>query len=96
MMRKVVLYRLVTDENGKSHYVRVKGRKKPEGRLGSYYLRYRENGKRKWESVGRTQICQVSGVGFEIFALKIRRVFIPTVEIAENGENVPPRFRLVG
>jgi hypothetical protein len=51
-MRKVVLYRLVTDENGKSHYVRVKGRKRPEGRLGSYYLRYRENGKRKWESVG--------------------------------------------
>jgi integrase len=52
MMRKVVLYRLVTDENGKSHYVRVKGRKNSEGRLGSYYLRYRENGKRKWESVG--------------------------------------------
>jgi integrase len=50
-MGKVTLYRLVT-ENGRNRYVRVKGRQNPEGVLGSYYLRYRENGKRKWESVG--------------------------------------------
>ena len=51
-MKKVVLYRLVTDKNGRNRHVRSKGRKKPEGKLGSYDLRYRENGKWKWESVG--------------------------------------------
>ena len=53
-MRKVTLYRLVTDESGRNRYVFVKGRKNPEGKLGSYYLRYRENGKRKWKALGKT------------------------------------------
>lgn len=51
MTKKVTLYRLVS-KDGHNRYVRVGGRKNPDGELGSFYLRYRENGRRKWESVG--------------------------------------------
>ena len=49
---KVVLYPLVTGKSGRNRYVRVKGRKLPEGKHGWHYLRDRENAKRKWEGVG--------------------------------------------
>jgi hypothetical protein len=45
--------------------------------------------------MSRAQFCQMSGEGAKIPAFEARQVFVPTVEITENTENVLPRFRPV-
>ena len=71
-------YRYVKMErSGKTHAPKIKGDYKP----GSYYLRYREGDKRKWESVG-------TDLTLALEELKGRQAMLRAAEAAEPSSRM--------
>jgi hypothetical protein len=71
-------YRYVKMErSGKTHAPKIKGDYKP----GSYYLRYREGDKRKWESVG-------TDLTLALEELKARQAMLRAAEAAEPSSRM--------